>query len=50
MFLSRALDEQDRGNVDAAAALYRRALKVYPEFEGARVLLASIDGSARPGN
>lgn len=50
MFLSRALDEQDRGNVNAAATLYRRALEVYPEYERARVLLASIDGSARPGN
>lgn len=50
MFLSRALDEQDRGNLDGAAALYRQALDAYPEYDRARVLLASLDEPERPRN
>lgn len=46
MLLSRALDEQDAGNADAAIALYRQALDIYPEYERARVLLASLAGKA----
>jgi hypothetical protein len=43
---SRALDEEDAGNADAAVALYRQALDIYPEYERARVLLASLSGKA----
>jgi curli biogenesis system outer membrane secretion channel CsgG len=46
MLLSRALDEEDAGNADAAVALYRQALDIYPEYERARVLLASLSGKA----
>jgi TolB-like protein len=42
MLLSRALEQQDRGNTAGAIALYRNALEVYPGFERARVLLASL--------
>jgi len=45
MLLSRALNEEDRGNREAAAALYRQALEVYPEYDRARVLLASVEGA-----
>ena len=49
MLLSRALDEQDSGNSDAAAALYQKALDLYPDYERAKVLLASVSTTpARP--
>ncbi len=48
MLLGRALEENDQGNIDGAIALYRQALDVYPEYERARVLLASLEGSRRP--
>ena len=51
MLLSRALDAQDAGNPGAAIALYRQALDIYPEYERARVLLASLSGQpAQPPN
>jgi TolB-like protein len=43
MLLSRALDQEDKGNVTAAIALYRQALEVYPEYERAQVRLASLE-------
>jgi TolB-like protein len=43
MLLSRALDHEDRGDRDGAVALYRQALQVYPEYDRARVLLASAE-------
>ena len=46
MLLSRALDEEDAGNAGAAIALYRQALDIYPEYERAQVLLASLSGKA----
>jgi curli biogenesis system outer membrane secretion channel CsgG len=46
MLLSRALDEEDAGNAGAAIALYRQALDIYPEYERAQVLLASLFGKA----
>lgn len=48
MLLGRALEENDQGNIDGAIALYRQALDVYPEYERARVLLASLEGGRRP--
>ncbi|MGH7526078.1 MAG: CsgG/HfaB family protein [Gemmatimonadales bacterium] len=48
MLLGRALEENDRGNIDGAIALYRQALDVYPEYERARVLLASLETGRRP--
>jgi TolB-like protein len=47
MLLSRALNEEDRGNIDAAIGLYRQALGVYPEYDRAKVLLASAEKSAK---
>jgi TolB-like protein len=44
MLLSRALNEEDRGNVSNAIALYREALGVYPDYSRARTLLASLEG------
>ena len=41
MLLSRALEQEDRGNRQAAVALYKQALDVYPQYDRARVLLAS---------
>jgi TolB-like protein len=48
MLLSRALEENDRGNVTGAMALYRQALDVYPEYRRARVLLASLEMPRKP--
>jgi TolB-like protein len=48
MLLSRALEENDRGNVNGAMALYRQAIEVYPDYHRARVLLASLETSPRP--
>lgn len=47
MLLSRALDEQDRGDLDGAAALYRQALEIYPGYDRARALLASVSPAPR---
>jgi curli biogenesis system outer membrane secretion channel CsgG len=44
MLLSRALEREDRGDRQGAVALYRQALDVYPEYDRARVLLASATG------
>jgi TolB-like protein len=46
MLLSRALNEEDRGNITGAITLYREALGVYPGYDRARVLLASAEKSA----
>jgi TolB-like protein len=46
MLLSRALDQEDKGNVAAAIALYRQALEVYPGYERAQVRLASLQGQS----
>jgi curli biogenesis system outer membrane secretion channel CsgG len=48
MLLSRALNEEDRGNVSNAIALYREALGAYPEYARARTLLASLEGRSKP--
>ena len=48
MLLSRALEENDRGNVTGAMALYRQAIDVYPDYQRARVLLASLEASPGP--
>ena len=49
MLLSRALNEEDRGNISGAITLYREALGVYPQYERAKVLLASAEQSAKSG-
>ncbi|MGH7578870.1 MAG: CsgG/HfaB family protein [Gemmatimonadales bacterium] len=48
MLLSRALEENDSGNVTGAMALYRQAIDVYPDYQRARVLLASLEASPGP--
>jgi curli biogenesis system outer membrane secretion channel CsgG len=48
MLLSRALEENDRGNVTGAMTLYRQALDVYPDYQRAKVLLASLETTRRP--
>jgi curli biogenesis system outer membrane secretion channel CsgG len=45
MLLSRALNEEDKGNVSGAIALYRQALQAYPDYDRARVRLASLETS-----
>ena len=47
MLLSRALNEEDRGNIDGAIGLYRQALGIFPEYDRAKVLLASAEKSAK---
>ena len=50
MFMSRALEQQDKGNVEGAKTLYRNAIELYPDFGRAKVLLASLETGpgARP--
>lgn len=48
MLLSRALEENDKGNAPGAMALYRQALDVYPGYTRAKVLLASLETSSKP--
>jgi TolB-like protein len=48
MLLSRALNEEDRGNIQGAISLYRHALGVFPEYDRAKVLLASAEKSTSP--
>lgn len=43
LLLSRAIEEQDRKNVPAAVALYKQAIDVNPDFERAKVLLATLE-------
>ncbi|HEX3274522.1 MAG TPA: CsgG/HfaB family protein [Gemmatimonadales bacterium] len=45
ILLSRALEREDRGDRAGAVALYREALQVYPEYDRAKVLLASATGA-----
>lgn len=47
ILLSRALNEEDKGNVPGAIALYRQALGVFPEYGRARVLLASAESAQK---
>ncbi len=46
LLMSRALEEQDRKNTSAAVALYKQAIEANPDFERAKVLLASLERSA----
>jgi curli biogenesis system outer membrane secretion channel CsgG len=46
LLMSRALEQQDRGNAQGAIALYKSALEAYPQLERAKVLLASLEGSS----
>ena len=48
MLLSRALEENDKGNMTGATALYRQALVVYPDYQRAKVLLASLARPRKP--
>jgi TolB-like protein len=43
LLMSRAIEEQDRKNVPAAVALYKQAIEANPDFERAKVLLASLE-------
>ena len=44
VLMSRALEQQDRGNKTEAIALYRNALAVAPGFQPAQARLASLEG------
>jgi TolB-like protein len=46
VLMSRALEQQDRGNPQAAIALYRNAIEAAPGFEHAKTLLASLESGA----
>jgi TolB-like protein len=48
LLMSRAIEEQDRKNVPAAVALYKQAIEANPDFERAKVLLASLERGAPP--
>lgn len=43
LLLSRAIEEQDRKNAPAAVALYKQAIDANPDFERAKVLLATLE-------
>ncbi len=43
LLLSRAIEEQDKKNVSGAVALYKQAIDAKPEFERAKVRLASLE-------
>ncbi len=43
LLLSRAIEEQDRKNVPEAVALYKQAIEANPDFDRARVLLATLE-------
>ncbi len=43
LLMSRAIEEQDRKNVPAAVALYKQAIEANPDFERAKVLLATLE-------
>lgn len=43
MLMSRALEQEDRGNKTEAVALYRNALEVDPSLERAKTLLATLE-------
>jgi TolB-like protein len=49
MLLSRAMNEQDRGNTQSAIALYKEAIQVYPNYDRARVLLANLEKKSSSG-
>lgn len=49
LLLSRAIEEQDKKNVSAAVALYKQAIDANPDFERAKVLLASLERSTPDG-
>ena len=43
MMMSNALEQQDRGNVQGAIALYKQAIDADPSFERPKQLLASLE-------
>lgn len=43
LLMSRAIEEQDRKNVPAAVALYKQAIDANPDFDRAKVLLATLE-------
>jgi TolB-like protein len=47
VLMSRAIEQKDQGNPQAAIALYRNAIDVDPNSH-AKVLLASLESSAKP--
>jgi curli biogenesis system outer membrane secretion channel CsgG len=47
MLLSRALEQQDRKNTQAAVALYKESLQANPENTRAKTLLASLERGSR---
>lgn len=43
LLLSRAIEEQDKKNVSGAVALYKQAIDANPDFDRAKVRLASLE-------
>lgn len=43
MLMSRAIEQQDKGNVQGAIALYRSSMEADPSFERPKILLASLE-------
>jgi TolB-like protein len=43
LLMSRAIEEQDKKNVGAAVALYKQAIEANPDFERAKVRLATLE-------
>lgn len=46
LLLSRAIEEQDKQNVAGAVALYKQAIDANPDFDRAKVRLASLERGA----
>ena len=43
MLMGRALEQQDKGNIEGAKTLYQNAIDLYPDFTRAKTLLASLE-------
>jgi hypothetical protein len=47
MMMSKALEQQDRGDVQGAIALYKQAIDADPSFERPKQLLASLESGPK---
>jgi hypothetical protein len=47
LLYSRGLDYERRGELDRAAAMYRRALELFPQHEAAAAALERVGGGGR---
>lgn len=46
IFFSKGIGHEDRGEVEDAKAMFRRALEIFPDYEEARERLAKLEGGA----